>query len=129
MKVRQIDSLDDIILLRQNLFGVKSSWVGNINYALFFQIDELVFTMKPGNYKYIFQCNLPTTLPTSLEGESGYIRYTACVYFDRIMWPDQIFEEPFTVINPSLNITNIKNPWVVIVIGLIFNNFKLYDFI
>lgn len=57
--------------------------------------------MQPGTYEYAFQCSLPTTLPTSFEGEFGFIRYTATVYLDRVMWPDQIFEEPITIINSS----------------------------
>lgn len=41
---------------------------------------------------------LPTGLPTSFEGEFGYIRYTARVVLDIPLWPDTTFINPFTVI-------------------------------
>lgn len=57
-------------------------------------------TIPPDSYKYTFQCDLPETLPTSIEGEIGYVRYVVAVHLDRPMWPDQIFEEAVTVIKP-----------------------------
>lgn len=69
--------------------------------------------MQPGTYEYGFQCDLPTTLPTSFEGEFGYIRYTATVCLDRVMWPDQIFEESITVINPVVKYDNTTNSKVI----------------
>lgn len=56
--------------------------------------------LKPATYNYPFICELPFDLPTSLEGNHGHVRYTVSVILDRPMWPDQKFEEPFTVIRP-----------------------------
>lgn len=41
---------------------------------------------------------LPVDLPTSVEGTIGFIRYSVIVNLDRPMWPDQEFEESFTVL-------------------------------
>lgn len=51
-------------------------------------------------YSHPFQFQLPEGLPTSVEGEYGYIRYTIRVNFDEPMWPDNENEAPFTVIKP-----------------------------
>lgn len=70
----------------------------------FFDIWLLMFTQKgeiqlqPGSYHYSFQSYLPPQLPTSFEGDYGYIRYNACVVLDIPMWPDKEFETIFTVI-------------------------------
>ncbi|XP_055296146.1 arrestin domain-containing protein 3-like [Sitodiplosis mosellana] len=54
--------------------------------------------LSPGTYSYTFQCLLPPNLPTSLETEYGYIRYTARVVLDVPTWSDKSFAVPFTVI-------------------------------
>lgn len=56
--------------------------------------------MDAGLYEYNFQCDLPSQLPTSVEGKYGHIRYTARVVLDIPMWPDTEFKERFTVIKP-----------------------------
>lgn len=56
--------------------------------------------IQPGEYNYTFSCMLPVDLPTSVEGNTGYIRYSVIVNLDRPMWPDQEFEESFTVLKP-----------------------------
>lgn len=47
-----------------------------------------------------FNCNLPAGLPTSLEGDIGYIRYRARVVLDIPLWRDVEFGDVFTVIKP-----------------------------
>lgn len=59
---------------------------------------ELV--VQAGEYNYTFSCVLPVDLPTSVEGKIGFIRYSVIVNLDRPMWPDQEFEESFTVLKP-----------------------------
>ncbi|KAJ6636592.1 Arrestin domain-containing protein 3 [Pseudolycoriella hygida] len=56
--------------------------------------------VQPGEYIYTFSCALPVDLPTSVEGDTGHIRYCVIVNLDRPMWPDQEFEECFTVLKP-----------------------------
>lgn len=48
---------------------------------------------------------LPLGVPTSLEAQIGHIRYGLQIVLDRPRWPDQKFEETFTVIKP-LNLNN-----------------------
>lgn len=57
-------------------------------------------TVLPGLYEYTFSLSLPLGLPTSLEAQNGYIRYGLQLVLDRPRWPDQKFEESFTVIKP-----------------------------
>lgn len=73
-------------------------------------IDEI--RLMPGTYNYTFQCMLPSNLPTSVEGEIGYIRYTARVVVDIPMWPDDKFEVPFTVIK-AINLNAIPGLRVI----------------
>lgn len=79
-------------------------------YFFFYKITD-DFRLPPGNYNYSFQCMLPPGLPTSFEGQIGYIRYTARVVLDIPLWPDKTFDVPFTVIkainlndDPSLRV-------------------------
>lgn len=57
-------------------------------------------TIQPGTYDYQFDILLPVGVPTSLEAQNGHIRYGLQVVLDRPRWPDQKFEESFTVIKP-----------------------------
>lgn len=56
--------------------------------------------LHPGVYRYNFHIQLPFGLPTSIEAQVGHIRYGLQVVLDRHRWPDQKFEETFTVIKP-----------------------------
>lgn len=56
--------------------------------------------LAAGTHQYSFQCYLPTDLPSSVEGEFGYIRYQMTVVFEVAFWPEQEFITPFTVIKP-----------------------------
>lgn len=57
-------------------------------------------TLHPGVYRYNFHVELPFGIPTSLEAQIGHIRYGLQVVLNRPRWPDQKFEETFTVIKP-----------------------------
>lgn len=66
-------------------------------------MDNIIFIkgtieIQPGIYTYTFQCNLPDNLPTSLESQNGYIRYSVLVKLDRPLMIDTEFLQPFTVI-------------------------------
>lgn len=71
----------------------------NFNICFFSCLGEPI-TLMPDVYKYTFSCQLPEDLPTSLEGTFGSIRYVAIVTINVPIWPDKIFEKPFTVIKP-----------------------------
>lgn len=43
---------------------------------------------------------LPLTIPSSIFGEYGYVRYDVCVALDMPWQPDTKFKSPFTVIQP-----------------------------
>lgn len=74
--------------------------------------------LKRGTHTYNFQCNLPAQLPTSVEGNIGYIRYTARVIMDIPMALDKDFKQRFTVIR-SLNLNS--NPAIRVSILLCQN--------
>lgn len=57
-------------------------------------------TLKPDVYKYGFKCHLPEDLPSSFEGTFGCIRYAAVVTINVPIWPDKVYEEPFSVCKP-----------------------------
>lgn len=76
--------------------------VGNISG------DVTITHLLPGTYTYKFQVEIPNGVPTSIEAQHGHIRYGLQVVLDRPRWPDQKFEETFTVIKP-LNLNHDLN--------------------
>ncbi|KAL0821078.1 hypothetical protein ABMA28_005709 [Loxostege sticticalis] len=77
---------------------------GNEEY---FQISYYLLGSNTGNeieipagkQVYSFTCTLPPVLPSSFEGEHGYVRYTVKVTLDRPWKFDQETKMAFTVIN------------------------------
>lgn len=56
--------------------------------------------IERGEHIYNFEFTLPAGLPSSFEGEFGHIRYIATVVLDIPRWPNDVFQQPFTVIKP-----------------------------
>lgn len=79
--------------------GLKKDWLKRRINVNFLSSGEPI-TLKPDVYKYSFSCQLPEDLPSSLEGTFGSIRYAAIVTINVPIWPDKIFEKPFSVIKP-----------------------------
>ncbi|KAJ2949368.1 hypothetical protein O0L34_g15281 [Tuta absoluta] len=73
----------------------------------YFQIQYYILGSSSGNeieipagkHTYNFTCNLPPVLPSSFEGQHGYVRYTIKVTLDRPWKFDQETKMAFTVIN------------------------------
>ncbi|XP_028167471.1 arrestin domain-containing protein 2 [Ostrinia furnacalis] len=73
----------------------------------YFQISYYLLGSNTGNeieipsgkQVYSFTCTLPPVLPSSFEGEHGYVRYTVKVTLDRPWKFDQETKMAFTVIN------------------------------
>ena len=72
-------------------------------------------TLQPGTYEYNFQSELPLTLPSSLESDRGWVRYTATVVMDIPLARDDKFEADFTVLKklnlnllPRFSVSSIK---------------------
>lgn len=49
-------------------------------------------------YTYTFECHLPEGLPTSLEGDFGFIRYSATVVLEYPMSPPKVFVQYISVL-------------------------------
>lgn len=56
--------------------------------------------VPPGEYKYLFDCNIPDECHTSVEEDKGFIRYSVTVVIDEDDDKKKEFVESFTVINP-----------------------------
>ncbi|XP_049296864.1 arrestin domain-containing protein 17-like [Anopheles funestus] len=78
------------------------------------ETDEPI-VMEPGRQIYKFALQLPNKLPTSFEGDYGYIRYTAKVVFERPWKFDQNYKIAFTVVN-QLNLNTVMPPLNVAVV-------------
>jgi len=64
--------------------------------------------MEAGSYKYPFSFTLPTNVPSSFEGQQGYVRYTAKATMDRPWKFDHVTRCAFTVI--SVLDLNLEQP-------------------
>ncbi|XP_058124043.1 arrestin domain-containing protein 17-like [Anopheles ziemanni] len=71
--------------------------------------------LPPGRQIYRFSIVLPNTLPTSFEGDYGYIRYTVRVIFERPWKIDLTYKIAFTVVN-QLNLNSVTPPLNVAVV-------------
>uniref|UniRef100_A0A182PSY8 Arrestin_C domain-containing protein n=1 Tax=Anopheles epiroticus TaxID=199890 RepID=A0A182PSY8_9DIPT len=76
--------------------------------------DEPI-VMEPGRQIYRFDLQLPDVLPTSFEGDYGYIRYTARVVFERPWKFNLTYKIAFTVVN-QLNLNAVSPPLNVAVV-------------
>lgn len=54
--------------------------------------------MMPDIYSYRFQCVIPPSVPTSVEGSIGHIRYSACLTIDIPMFQSKEFQQTFYVL-------------------------------
>ncbi|XP_055375445.1 uncharacterized protein LOC129608142 [Condylostylus longicornis] len=73
------------------------------------------FELAPGTYNHTFFCALPPSLPTSVSGKYGEIKYEVVVTIDRPFRFDNVFKRGFTVIqNLNLNMDpTYKQPKLV----------------
>jgi len=55
--------------------------------------------LEAGTYRYPFTFPLPPNVPSSFEGEHGYVRYTVEAKIDRPWKFDHVSRSAFTVIN------------------------------
>ncbi|KAB0801520.1 hypothetical protein PPYR_05874 [Photinus pyralis] len=67
-------------------------------YLIGGQGDEV--DIPPGHHSYPFTCVLPPSLPSSFEGDYGYVRYIIKVTFDRPWKFDHETKKAFTVLSP-----------------------------
>jgi len=69
------------------------------------QMNGVSFEFAPGIYDYTFCCELPFSLPSSVSGKYGEIKYEVIVTIDRPFRFDNVFKREFTVIRElNLNI-------------------------
>ncbi|XP_055604276.1 arrestin domain-containing protein 17 [Uranotaenia lowii] len=81
-----------------NLTGQEEYF--QIQYYLLGGKNSKEIDLPPGSHTYPFTCALPPTLPSSFEGEWGFVRYTIKVTLDRPWKFDQDVKMAFTVISP-----------------------------
>ncbi|XP_053657586.1 arrestin domain-containing protein 3-like [Anopheles marshallii] len=94
-----------------NLTGQEEYF--QIQYYLLGGKNAAETELAPGTHTYPFTCALPPTLPSSFEGEWGFVRYTVKVTLDRPWKFDQDVKMAFTVISPvDLNLNpRVKDPF------------------
>jgi Arrestin (or S-antigen), N-terminal domain len=71
-----------------------------------------IFDLMPGNYEYPFTFRLPKKIPSSFEGEHGWVRYTLTATVVRPWRSNYEIKVPITVntivdLN-SVDITNVN---------------------
>ncbi|XP_059470817.1 arrestin domain-containing protein 17-like isoform X2 [Neocloeon triangulifer] len=77
----------------EEYFNTKFHVLGSKNSS-----EELI--LEPGNYTYPFYCTLPANLPSSFEGDFGFIRYSLKAEVDRPWKFDYKAKALFTVTCP-----------------------------
>ncbi|XP_050089440.1 arrestin domain-containing protein 17-like [Anopheles aquasalis] len=94
-----------------NLTGQEEYF--QIQYYLLGGKNAAEMELPRGTHSYPFTCALPPTLPSSFEGEWGFVRYTIKVTLDRPWKFDQDLKMAFTVISPvDLNLNpRVKDPF------------------
>lgn len=94
-----------------NLTGQEEYF--QIQYYLLGGKNSKEIDLEAGTHSYPFTCALPPTLPSSFEGEWGFVRYTVKVTLDRPWKFDQDIKMAFTVISPvDLNANpRVKDPF------------------
>ncbi|XP_049277455.1 arrestin domain-containing protein 3-like [Anopheles funestus] len=94
-----------------NLTGQEEYF--QIQYYLLGGKNAAESQLAAGQHTYPFTCALPPTLPSSFEGEWGFVRYTVKVTLDRPWKFDQDVKMAFTVISPvDLNLNpRVKDPF------------------
>lgn len=94
-----------------NLTGQEEYF--QIQYYLLGGKNSKEIDLDAGTHSYPFTCALPPTLPSSFEGEWGFVRYTIKVTLDRPWKFDQDIKMAFTVISPvDLNANpRVKDPF------------------
>ncbi|XP_050070040.1 arrestin domain-containing protein 3-like [Anopheles maculipalpis] len=94
-----------------NLTGQEEYF--QIQYYLLGGKNAAETELPAGQHCYPFTCALPPTLPSSFEGEWGFVRYTVKVTLDRPWKFDQDIKMAFTVISPvDLNLNpRVKDPF------------------
>lgn len=71
-----------------------------ISYYLLGSANANETELPAGVHTYPFTCTLPPALPSSFEGELGFVRYTVKCTLDRPWKFDQDTKMAFTVISP-----------------------------
>ncbi|XP_058825942.1 arrestin domain-containing protein 17 [Topomyia yanbarensis] len=94
-----------------NLTGQEEYF--QIQYYLLGGKNSNEIELPAGTHSYPFTCALPPTLPSSFEGEWGFVRYTIKVTLDRPWKFDQDLKMAFTVVSPvDLNQNpRVKDPF------------------
>ncbi|EDS30991.1 arrestin domain containing 4 [Culex quinquefasciatus] len=94
-----------------NLTGQEEYF--QIQYYLLGGKNSNEIELEAKSHTYPFTCALPPTLPSSFEGEWGFVRYTIKVTLDRPWKFDQDLKMAFTVISPvDLNQNpRVKDPF------------------
>ncbi|KFB40718.1 AGAP001894-PA-like protein [Anopheles sinensis] len=85
----------------------------HIQYYLLGGKKTADIVLQPGMYSYPFTCALPPTLPSSLEGSLGFVRYTGRVTLDQPWQLDRHITLDFNVISPlDLNMNpSVRTPF------------------
>uniref|UniRef100_A0A1Q3FC19 Putative arrestin domain protein n=1 Tax=Culex tarsalis TaxID=7177 RepID=A0A1Q3FC19_CULTA len=94
-----------------NLTGQEEYF--QIQYYLLGGKNSNEIELEAKSHTFPFTCALPPTLPSSFEGEWGFVRYTIKVTLDRPWKFDQDLKMAFTVISPvDLNQNpRVKDPF------------------
>uniref|UniRef100_A0A5S6PZJ7 Arrestin C-terminal-like domain-containing protein n=1 Tax=Trichuris muris TaxID=70415 RepID=A0A5S6PZJ7_TRIMR len=69
----------------------------NTNYTNQYRVGKDYPVLTKGNHEIPFSYRLPENLPSSFEGEFGFVRYTCKVIMERPWEPDLICKRAFTV--------------------------------
>ncbi|XP_055295698.1 arrestin domain-containing protein 17-like [Sitodiplosis mosellana] len=62
-------------------------------------------SLEAGMHEYAFEFIMPSSVPSSIDGKIGHIKYTVRVVLDVPLWMSKVFKEEFTLIK-ALNLND-----------------------
>jgi len=104
-KINTLPCYTVVLVLGIGITGGQYYWISGALFGIvltlyvFISAGGETVRIEAGTHRYPFTFQLPSNVPSSFEGEYGYVRYTAEAKMDRPWKFDHVTRSAFTVIS------------------------------